>query len=326
MKIVVIGLGSMGKRRIRLIKNFNSGFEVIGVDLNAERCHEVEELFSIETAPDISGLSDKKVDCAFITTSPATHAQLIRQCLEFGWHIFTELNLSDEGYEENTSLAKEKNKVIYMSSTMQLRKEIQYIMERVQKEEMPLHYQYHIGQYLPDWHPWEDYRDFFVGKKETNGCREILAIELPWLTKVFGSIREIKVIKGKLSQLEIDYDDTYSILLRHEYGAIGSLNVNVVARKAIRNFLIIGENMHITWNGTPEGLVEYDISNHNDQHINLYEMVVKERGYSDNIIENAYYAEVEEFFAVLAGEREVTYTLAEDQKILQIIDQIEGIG
>ena len=35
-----------------------------------------------------------------------------------------------------------------------------------------------LGQYLPDWHPWESYKSFFVSNKKTNGCRELFAIEL----------------------------------------------------------------------------------------------------------------------------------------------------
>ena len=37
MNIVVIGLGSMGRRRIRLIKQYKNSYKIIGVDLNKER-------------------------------------------------------------------------------------------------------------------------------------------------------------------------------------------------------------------------------------------------------------------------------------------------
>src|SRR5207244_10661220 len=40
---------------------------------------------------------------------------------------------------------------------------------------------YHTGQWLPDWHPWEDYRDFFASRAATGACREILAIAVWWL-------------------------------------------------------------------------------------------------------------------------------------------------
>ena len=117
-----------------------------------------------------------------------------------------------------------------------------------------LNYTYHIGQYLPDWHPWENYKDFFVVDKRTNGCREIFAIELPWLTEVFGNVKDIIVRKSKISSLNIDYDDNYMVILEHESGHKGMLAVDIVSRKAVRNLEVFGESLYLSWDGSAEGL------------------------------------------------------------------------
>ena len=44
MKLLVIGLGSMGKRRIRLLKEYDSSIEIIGIDKQAIRRDEREKL------------------------------------------------------------------------------------------------------------------------------------------------------------------------------------------------------------------------------------------------------------------------------------------
>ena len=49
MKLLVIGLGSMGKRRIRLLKEYDSSIEIIGIDKQAVRRDEVERLYKIKT-------------------------------------------------------------------------------------------------------------------------------------------------------------------------------------------------------------------------------------------------------------------------------------
>ncbi|MCO7111156.1 hypothetical protein NIA69_21115 [Gemmiger formicilis] len=41
---------------------------------------------------------------------------------------------------------------------MLYRRETQYIKQQVAEFGKPVHYIYHIGQYLPDWHPWENYK------------------------------------------------------------------------------------------------------------------------------------------------------------------------
>lgn len=63
--------------------------------------------------------------------------------------------------------AKEKGVLLFLSSTMLYRRETQYIKQQVAAFGKPVHYIYHIGQYLPDWHPWENYKNFFVGNART---------------------------------------------------------------------------------------------------------------------------------------------------------------
>ncbi len=325
MKVVVVGLGSMGRRRIRLIHKYDESIQIFGVDLSEERRLNCTKEFDMETFGDLAELiASKRIDCAFICTAPLSHNRIIHQCLEAGINIFTELNLVADGYDTNTALAKQKSAVIFLSSTFLYREEIKKIDELVKEADCMLNYTYHIGQYLPDWHPWENYKDFFVGDRRTNGCREIFAIELPWLTEVFGKIEQVQVVKSKMSSLNIDYDDNYLILLQHKSGHKGSLAVDVVSRKAVRNMEIFGEQLYIHWNGTPTGLNIYDYNRKKDININLYSEVEHLNDYSSFIIENAYFNEINAFFqTVLKGDIPV-YNFEKDKEVLKIIDRIEA--
>ena len=67
MKVLVIGLGSMGKRRIRLIKEINDSIEIIGIDTNIDRSSSVEREFNISTYNEIKTCIEKeKIDAAFV--------------------------------------------------------------------------------------------------------------------------------------------------------------------------------------------------------------------------------------------------------------------
>lgn len=325
MKLLVIGLGSMGRRRIRLIKQFDKSITIVGIDLNNERRRNVTHEFNIETKETIEeAIISDSFDCAFICTSPLSHSKLISTCLHLGLHVFTELNLVSDGYEENTALAASKNKVLFLSSTFLYRAEIMKIDELVKQHDKKLNYTYHVGQYLPDWHPWENYMDFFVGDKRTNGCREIFAIELPWITKVFGPIRELVVRKDKISTLNIDYADNYLVLIEHESGHKGMLAVDVVSRKAVRNLEIMGEDLHVSWDGSSEGLQVFDIEQKINVSIRLYDYIDQLESYSRFIIENAYSSEIEAFFKAVSNSIQPKYTFEEDKRILDIIDRIEA--
>ena len=325
--ILVIGLGSMGRRRIRLLKAIDKNIVIYGVDTNADRCQQVQEEFLIKTYSSLKQAiceAEQKPEAAVISTSPLSHAELIKECLNENLHVFTELNLVRDQYEENIRNSKLKGKILFLSSTFLYREEVQYIKEQVDRCKFGINYTYHVGQYLPDWHPWEDYRNFFVGDRRTNGCREIFAIELPWLQKTFGEISSWQLIKNKCSNLNIDYPDTYHLLLEHKGGCKGSLQVDVVSRKAVRNLEVYGEDIYLTWNGSPTGLNVYNFETKKEHNVLLYDDVHHMEGYSSFIIENAYQNELQAFLNEISGQQAARYGFEDDMNTLKMIDEIEG--
>ncbi len=323
MNAMVIGLGSMGRRRIRLIMEGFNAVEIIGVDTSEERRIQSENEYGINTEPSVkSAIENRHIDVAFICSSPLSHAQLIRQCLGENMHVFSEINLHTLGYEDNIALANRRNRVLFLSSTFLYRKEIQYISESISRTNGLLSYQYHVGQYLPDWHPWEDYKDFFVGKKETNGCREFMAIDFPWILALFGKVNGYYVTKRKMSRLDLPYDDMYQITLEHEK-AIGQIMVDVVTRRAVRNLEISGEDLYLSWDGSPRGLYRYDVQKNKEESVVLYEKVNKREDYNSTIIEDAYFEEIQCFFDVIAGKDKPRYTFDDDLYTIDLINKIE---
>lgn len=320
MNIVVIGLGSMGKRRIRLMREMYPDYEVFGIDGRKDRRDEACEMFSISCFASVSDISET-VACAFVCTSPLSHSPIISDCLNRGWHVFTELNLVPDGYDENMKLAKKNNVILFLSSTFYYREETKYIKSKICADKR-WNYIYHIGQYLPDWHPWESYKDFFIGDQKTNGCREILAIELPWLTGSFGEISSTQVVSDKITGLNIGFNDNYMIQLNHENGNKGVLVVDVVSPVAVRRLEAYAENSYISWNGTPDSIMEYDPNAKKLCHVDLKEVAEHKEGYSTFIVENAYKNEIREFFDVVLLQKDPLYGFEQDKKILTIIDSL----
>ncbi len=320
MNVAVIGLGSMGKRRIRILKELKPEARIVGVDSRNDRREEVSTEYDIKCHSAISDI-EEDIDCAFICTSPLSHAGIITDCLNHGWHVFTELNLVDKGYDENIELARKQNLTLFLSSTFLYREETKYISSKITSEKK-WNYIYHIGQYLPDWHPWENYKDFFVGDKKTNGCREIMAIELPWLIGAFGEIERAQAISDKITELEIGFSDNYLIQINHGNGNKGILIVDVVSPVAIRKFEAYSENSYYAWEGTPDSIREYNADTKKLESVELLEVAVHKDGYSAFIVENAYKNEIRAFFdAVIDGKKPI-YDFEKDKKVLELIDSI----
>ncbi len=324
MKIIVIGLGSMGKRRIRLLSE-HQNIELFGIDSQQGRCDEVREKFGVKCYASIAQVVEAEhPDAAVISTSPLSHAAIIKECLQSNLHVFTEINLVQDGYEENMKLAKEKGLTLFLSSTFLYQAETLKIIERVKSSDVgKLNYIYHVGQYLPDWHPWESYNNYFIGNPRTNGCREILTIDLPWIVTAFGDIKSVQVLKGKNTNLNIDYNDNYLIMLEHETGAKGIFAADVVARKAVRHFEVYGEDLHVTWDGTPETLKDFDIDKKEDLALLADISAEHIEGYSNLIDENPYRDELNAFLASVNENKKPMWNFERDLCLLKIIDEIE---
>ena len=324
MKIIVIGLGSMGKRRIRLLSE-HKDMTLFGIDSNQERCKEVKEKFGIKCYNSISGVvAAEHPEAAVISTSPLSHASIIKECLQNNLHVFTEINLVSDGYEDNMKLAKEKGLTLFLSSTFLYQAETLKIIEKVKESNVgKLNYLYHVGQYLPDWHPWESYNNYFIGNPRTNGCREILTIDLPWIVTAFGDIKSVKVLKSKNTGLNIEYNDNYLIMLEHETGAKGVFAADVVARKAVRHFEVYGEDLHLTWEGTHETLLGYDLQKKEDDQL-LADLTTEHiEGYSNLIDENPYRDELQAFLDAVIKGKQPMWDFEKDFGLLKIIDTIE---
>lgn len=324
MKIAVIGLGSMGKRRIRLLKKFDKKIDIIGVDTNQQRCVSVKNEYDILTVNSLDQLyKNEKIDATFICTSPLSHNEITKTALMNMSHVFSEINLVPNGYEKNIELAKKNNLVLFLSSTPLYRKEIEYIGGQVNESEKPLNYIYHVGQHLSDWHPWENYKDFFVGDIRTNGCREILCIELPWMINAFGKITDIKSTSGNMTSLDIEYPDYYSVMFSHDSGINGVFCVDIASRKAVRRFELYGEALYIKWNGTSDSLYRYCEDTKSDENISLYDEVDSLSGYNETIIEDAYYLEIKTFIEMIHGKGEPRHTFQDDLTVIGIANKIE---
>ena len=323
MELLIVGLGSMGKRRARLAKGMDASIRISGVDFAPERRTEAEGLgiTAYESIP--AAVADKKFDAALVCTAPLTHAKIISELLDAGLPVFTELNLVDDGYAENIAKAKAKGLPLFLSSTMLYRGETQYIKAQVEQFAKPVNYIYHIGQYLPDWHPWENYKNFFVGDARTGGVREIFGIDLPWLLDTFGPVEHITVMKDKISDLEVEYDDSVFVTLRHKNGTKGMLAVDVVSPKAVRNFECFGEGLHLFWEGNPKALYRFDKEAGDKVAVDTYASFEHDSRYSDNIVENAYVDELANFFGVLAGTQQPRYSFEKDLETIGLIEKIE---
>src|SRR5262249_48764462 len=105
-----------------------------------------------------------------------------------------------------------------------------------------------VGEYLPDWHPWQDYRASYSGRRDLGGGAVLtFSHELDALCWLLGPPRRLTAMAARTSSLEIDTEDVAEIMLDFESGAIGSVHVDYVQRVPKRSLEIVGEQGTLRW-------------------------------------------------------------------------------
>lgn len=247
MRFFIVGLGSMGKRRIRNLFA-NGEKDIIGFDIRSDRNEEAKQKYYIKTAHSFGAVSPNDFDALIISTSPDAHGDYIRYALRHNKHFFVEHPTSDDGYAE--ILANTDATVKAPSCTFLFNPAIASMKKILDEERVGkvLAFQYHMGQYLPDWHPWEDYRDVYFSKKATGACREMFCFELIWLNYLMGSrVKNVSGSLAKLSALDMDADDAVTAAVQYENGVRGAMLIDVISRKPFRTLRLLGSEGVLEW-------------------------------------------------------------------------------
>lgn len=325
MKFLQVGLGSMGKRRIRnLLFHKIPKKDIFGFDIDKRRCLEVEKLFKIKTSDNFDK-AVKEIDphVYIISTPPDLHSQYFLFAAKKKRHFLVEATTTDDGYKKLEALL-DGTFVAAPSCTYRYFEPIKLVRGLIEKGEIGKieAFCHHMGQYLPDWHPWEDYRNFYVAKHETSACREMVPFELSWIQWVIGEkILDARGFSGKVSDLDIETDDAYVAALKGEHGVLGTLLVDVVAREPVRDFRVLGS----------EGVIEWELTKHEvrlKKPTEKWQIIKLAKGKkvhgSKTTTEEMYEAEMKDFLDAISGKIVFPYTFAEDQHNLALLKKIEG--
>ncbi|MDO9464911.1 MAG: Gfo/Idh/MocA family oxidoreductase [bacterium] len=323
MKFLVIGLGSMGKRRIRCLQYLKEK-DIIGFDLREDRRKEVKEKYGVETFARFEDAMAKNPDVFIISVPSNLHHHYAMIAVKEKKHFFTESNFLSEGIDDLVAI-EEKGEVIAVPSLTPSHHPSLKLMKKFVKEKKAgknLSFIYHLGAYLPDWHSWEDYRHVYYSKKETSGCKEMVAFELTWITWMFGKVKKVSAFKSKVSDLETDIDDVYQIILELENGILGNMMIDVISRKSGREMKLVGEEGNIVWNSEESKLKVYLAEKKEWEEYPEDDMLI-EQGYSVKINERMYIEEIEDFLKALRGEKSYPYTFREEKGIINVLEAID---
>ena len=245
-----MGYGSIGKRHIQNLSNY-SDIEIIvctkrkqDIFLKKNKCKVIKSLKkSISENPDF----------AIISNVTSLHIETAIELANAGIHFLIEKPLShnQNGVKKLLNVIKTKKLITLIGCHLRFHPCIIKIKEIIEKKKIGkvLAVQAQNSSYLPDWHPYENYKESYAAKKELGGGVVLTSIhELDYLYWLFGKINDVFSISDKSGDLELSCDDMSSSLLKFKEGIVGEVHLDFFQKTIIRQCNIIGTKGIISCN------------------------------------------------------------------------------
>jgi len=326
MKVLVIGLGSMGKRRVRNLQALGVT-QVGGVDPRADRRAQTATDYSVAVFSEVTdALARFTPDALVVSTPPDKHMDYAFLALERRLPCFIEASVVDsEKIVQLHEATAAHGPLIAPSCTMRYFPGPRKVKELIRGGAIGKvrTFTYHTGQYLKDWHPWEPIEDYYVSRRATGGCREIVPFELTWLNDIFGIPEPIACLRDRIGDLGVDIDDVYHFWLRYPDSVIASITVEVLSRPvATRSLRVLGAEGQLVYDADDNAV---RVSTTASPAWTRYEL---ERGHmQDGYInpEEPYIAEMRDFLSAVSSQQPARFpnTLLDDYRVLQTLNALE---
>jgi len=312
----------MGKRRIRNLQKLGYS-DILGFDIQKIRRIESNKKYKIKTYDNILDAISQKPKAIIISTPPNLHLKYALLAIKYNINFFMELNHSSNHVKQIIKKMKGKKILAAPSCTMQYHP-IVLELEKILKKNIigkVLQIHHYNGQNLKSWHPWENYKTFFVSKKETGGAKELVPFELNWIIHLFSKIKSVSSNVEKISDLDTDIDDIYQIHTHFRNGVVGNLIFDVIANPSFRETKLIGKTGVILCD-FKKGVIK--INTGKKWQIKKLKMGKTASGYTGNTPSDTIYEnELKNFLLSVKRKQKYPFSLKEDLEILTVLDAIE---
>lgn len=312
--VLVMGCGSIGKRHIRNLLTLGVR-PIVAYDPQADRIRDVQAQFPIETVESLERAWAMNPTVVLITAPTSLHVPLAVEAAEHGCHLFIEKPLSDRhdaAVERLLAAVRERGLVTLVGCNLRFHPTLRHVKQLCDAHAVGriVAARVEVGQYLPDWHPWEDYRQGYSARSELGGGVILDAIhELDYIRWLLGDVAAVAAFAGKLSELTIDTEDVAAILLRFASGAIGEIHLDYVQRVASRSCHLIGEEGTIRWDYSEGQTRWYRAATRQ------WETVSNPAGWEPN---QMYLEEMRHLLRCVHGEESSSLDVAESVRVLEI--------
>jgi predicted dehydrogenase len=167
-----------------------------------------------------------------------------------------------------------------------------------------------MGSYLPDWHPWEDYRDMYSSKEGVGGILLDAIHGINYGRWFFGAEELVTGLLSYDSSLEIETEDTVNLITRYENNVQCEYHFDYLQRTPIRSGQITGDVGSIRWGGVKKSVRRYDLEKDD---------WITEETYDNWNINQMYINMLEHFLHCVTEHESTTSPIKDGWKDLQLV-------
>lgn len=249
MKTLICGFGSIGRRHLN---NLRALGETDFVLLRSH--HSTLPETDINGIPDETEISEAlahRPDAVIVSNPTALHLDVAIPAAKAGCAILMEKPISHDmnRVEELHRALEEHNSPMLVGFQFRFHPVLSRVRELVKTNVIgkPVSFRAHWGEYLPGWHPWEDYRQSYSARPELGGgVVNTLSHPLDYLRWIFGDVESVWAFTSSAG-LGLAVEDTAEIGLMFKAGVAGTVHLDYIQQPPKHTLEIIGENGTITF-------------------------------------------------------------------------------
>lgn len=250
MKILLVGFGSIGRRHFQNLVTLGEKDILFYRTNNSTLDDTALADYQVET--DLDSALKQDPDAVIIANPSAYHLDAAIPAARQGCHILLEKPISHsmQRVEEFSRIVQESGSRVLVGFQFRFHPNLILIKELLEEQKIGrvLSFRSHWGEYLPGWHPWEDYRDSYAARKNLGGGVLLtLCHNFDYIRWLFGETQVHAALLGYNSGLGIDVEDTADISLVCDHEIQGSLHLNFTQKPGKHILEIIGSKGSIFW-------------------------------------------------------------------------------
>lgn len=244
-RILVCGVGSVGERHIRNLMTL--GYDNIAVYRTRNLpFRDVDASFPIFT--DLKeALTNHRPTVTFITNPTAFHIPIALEVARANSHLFIEKPISHtlEGVDELCRILGSRDCMAMVGYMLRFHPLFQQVKAWLNEGSdgtlgRPIFLRTTWGEHLPDWHPWEDYREGYAAQASLGGGPALtLSHDLDLLVWWFGPPDHVVGLPNTASPLDLQVEHSIDILLGFPQGVTANVHLDFCQRPPSRMYELI---------------------------------------------------------------------------------------